>query len=44
MSTLDLLDLLGAYGSDDCNADIDLNGTVGTTDLLQLLSEYGDCP
>ena len=35
---------LALAGDPTCPSDIDDNGTVGTTDLLQLLSDWGPCP
>ena len=29
------------YDTDDCVGDLDLDGVVGTADLLQLLSAFG---
>lgn len=39
----DLLDLLGAWGTDDSDADIDGDGEVGVNDLLNLLGAWGPC-
>jgi len=40
----DLLDLLGAWGTDDDDADLNDDGTVGVADLLNLLGAWGPCP
>ena len=41
----DILDLLGAWGSDcdDCPSDVNGDGTLDVNDVLALLSNYGDC-
>ncbi|MHC4429128.1 MAG: hypothetical protein ACYS0D_11090 [Planctomycetota bacterium] len=35
--------LIGAEPEDPCSSDIDFDGTVGTSDLLDLLSAWGPC-
>jgi hypothetical protein len=45
VSTSDLLDLLGQWGSDPGEPpDFDGDGNVGTSDLLKLLDNWGPCP
>lgn len=45
VSTMDLLDLFAAWGSDPGGPpDFDCNGAVGTTDLLELFANWGACP
>lgn len=36
--------MLALAGDPTCPSDIDNNGAVGTSDLLQLLSDWGPCP
>ncbi|MHC5024445.1 MAG: GC-type dockerin domain-anchored protein [Planctomycetota bacterium] len=40
----DLLAMLGAWGSNDPQFDLDMSGTVDINDLLDLLSAWGPCP
>lgn len=40
----DLLELLGAWGTDAWVFDLDADGDVGTTDLVALLAAWGACP
>ena len=43
MSVNDVLMMLGDFGcTSDCEADVDLDGSVGISDLLQILSAFGD--
>ena len=44
VDTVDLLILLGQWGTAGPEADIDNSGTVDTVDLLILLGAWGDCP
>ena len=45
LGTVGLLKNPPSYANcDDCPADFDNNGTVGATDLLALLVNWGPCP
>ena len=37
-------DNIQAWGAASCPADLDGNGTVGASDLLALLANWGPCP
>ena len=39
----DLLDVVGAWGSNDPTLDIDGSGIVDTGDILAIISAWGDC-
>ena len=44
VDTVDLLTLLGQWGTAGPEADLDDSGEVDTVDLLMLLGAWGDCP
>ena len=41
---VDLAFILGAWGSDDVNADVSGDGTVDGADLALVLGAWGGCP
>jgi hypothetical protein len=44
VNVIDLLQLLGAWGTADPTADINGDGIVNVLDLLELLAAWGTCP
>jgi len=43
VNVTDVLAMIGVWGSDDANADIDGDGVVAIGDLLAAIGNWGNC-